>query len=240
MKQKKEASALVLTADEFAHLWNDSVFSTTGDAKILHDFFRDLMVRERLHHGTYWLIDCALFAGAIKRYQPKPAGHLSSAKSRDELQQVSALIGKIKASPFGFVLNTQADELMNLANAPLTDAALAAKLTHPFLESGDAKTFVAGLTLLDQFAATRAKYHVETFFADVLAGWFRKTLNKPRRDLVCRIIGMCFYGDAAKGKSINTLDEACREHRAKFKRWRRAVSAWLSAAAKHRVASLPA
>lgn len=241
MTARKSAPArLALSDKDFDELWNKTAFDTAGDAKILHEFFRNLMTREQLDHGAHWLISCAFFCEACKRHPPKMPEQPGVEKLRAELKNISAMITSIKALRFGFVLTPQADELVGLADRLLTDSALVAKLTQPLLESRDAKGFIAGLTVLDQFPTTKARNHAESFFADVLAGWFRKTQKKPRWDLVLEIIAVCFHGGKRRWKNAKVLEESCRKYKAKFKRWREAVRAWHLAAAKHRVVNLPA
>jgi len=237
---KNSQNKLALSENAFDTLWNETIFNTAGDAKILHDFFRKLMIREQLDHGAYWLIHCALFCGACKRYPPTMPEQAAVEKLRAELKNISAMIRSIKASRFGFVLNPQADELVNMADRLPTNSALFNQITQDSLESQDANGFLADLTLLDQFSSTKAKNHAETFFADVLAGWFRKMQKKPRWDLVLEIIVVCFHGGEYERKTAKNIEENCRKYRSKFKRWREAVRAWHLAAAKHRFANLPA
>jgi len=241
MTARKSAPAkLALSDEDFDELWNKTAFDTAGDAKIVHEFFRALITREQLDHGAHWLIDCAFFCGARKRRPPRLPEQQAVENQRAELKNISAMITTIKASRFSFVLNPQADELVNMADRLPTNSALVEGITLPILESNDTKSFLPALTLLDQFPLTKAKNHAESFFADVLAGWFRKTQKKPRWDLVLEIIAVCFHGGDHRWKTAKALEESCRKYKARFKRWREAVRAWHLAAAKHRVVNLPA
>ncbi len=217
-----------VSKSEFDAWWRENFFWTGANYRLGYQICHELLTQETIDIVVVFIIGLALAVRESK-------AHVPVRPPKIDLKTLLSAIATIRNSPISSALLPGIEDVLAPYRDAPSDEVIIERSTASAFAGNDPFRFLAALSLLDGFPATKPTKHVQSFFICVLAQHFRRTGGKPKFRMVAKSITLCF-GEEVSAKASG---QRCREFTSLFPQWPKIAGILIRSAKKKNLLGAP-